>query len=71
MSLIPDIEKLRAYPAGASAGFRHQLEQVREARERLGTDRSSLSENSDRGVDRSSALNPMPRPSIVRTLVDA
>ncbi len=66
MSLAEQIEKLHAYPIGASEAFRQQLERARLPQEQLNDQVAPV-----RGIDRSGELAPLPRPTIVRTLVDS
>lgn len=65
MSLADQIDQLRGYPAEASKAFRDQLERARICREQMDGQPAPV-----KGMDRSGELTPLPRPTIVRTLVD-
>ncbi len=67
MALADEIERLRAYPAGASDEFRGQIDRVRELRERLNW---SSAPSRDLGVDRSTELSPILRPAILRSVAN-
>lgn len=64
MSLADRIERLRGYPANASEAFREQLERARVCQEQMDGQLTP-----PKGIDRSGELTPLPRPTIVRTLV--
>jgi hypothetical protein len=67
MSTTKDIEALRDNQKSESAAFREQIARARELREQTGT---ALIQPSQ-GVDRSNALTPIQRPTLVRSLPTA
>lgn len=66
MSLKEKIEKFRDYPTRAPEAFREQLERAQRSRELM----DNKAPVAPKGIDRSGELTPLPRPTIVRTLVD-
>jgi len=65
MNVNDKIEGVREYAGKASHEFRDQLERAKAACDKLDGQIPAV-----RGVDRSGELTPLPRPTIVRTLVD-
>jgi hypothetical protein len=65
MALSDEIERLREYPKEASEAFRDQLNRVQAQLNQAG------GRIDPRGVDRSGELAPLPRPTIVRALIEA
>jgi len=70
MSLADQIERVRdSYPPKAGQRFRDQLQRAREGRDHAATQNGQPT--AVKGMDRSGVLTPLPRPTIVRSLVDA
>ena len=63
MSVAQQIEKLQEYPQKASEEFRQQLRRANDARVQFDGEAAS-----NKGIDRSGELLPLPRPRFVRTL---
>jgi hypothetical protein len=64
MNVADKIQGVREFPAKASEEFRLQLERARTARDKMDGQVPHV-----KGIDRSGELTPLPRPTIVRTLV--
>jgi hypothetical protein len=65
MGIAEDIERLRDYPKEASDAFKDQLSRAQ------GQAAPTITPTAPRGVDRSNELAPLPRPTIVRSIVEA
>jgi hypothetical protein len=63
MDITKELESLRNFPSSASKEFRDQLERAAAFGERIKTP------DAPKGIDRSSELTPVARPTIVRSLV--
>jgi hypothetical protein len=65
MGITKELETLRDFPSSASKEFREQLERANAFGEKF----KPSDTPSPKGVDRSSELTPVARPTIVRSLV--
>jgi hypothetical protein len=67
MTIVKELEKLRNFPSSTSKEFREQLERAKASEEKfLGAKPPGPMEQ--KGIDRSTELTPVARPTFVRSL---
>jgi hypothetical protein len=66
MNVADQIEQVREYPADASEAFRQQLDRARLCREMISGQQPAPA----KGIDRSGEFAPLPRPTIIRALIE-
>jgi len=69
MAFADEIQRLRDCPPDQSAAFRQQIERARQMSEQLAR-QDGGGAAPPRGVDRSGELTPLPRPVILRTVIE-
>jgi hypothetical protein len=70
MSTASALEKIQQMGVRGDERFQLQLKAARDQSSRVGPSKSSDSVAASRGVDRSGNLEPIERPTIVRTLTN-